>query len=146
MKFLFAACVVAVFVIVFLIIGVSIERLDKRFHENKRVGKAEIVGYHSTHDSEPNTLLVRILELNDGMLYGCGYSEKKYGKCTIGTVVEVLYAPMKIFGINVVQVYMLDNPPQNTTKLCKVIKIFALVLLFVAWLLAAIGLIAMLKV
>ena len=74
------------------------------FESNKRIGKAEVVGYE--HQSSHHTMLVRLPELNDGKIYSCVAGKIRTSDYPKGAVVDVYYAPEKVAGINIVEVHL----------------------------------------
>lgn len=144
MGLLIGAGVVAFFAIVLLIIGVSLERSGKSFEENKRRGRAEVVGYDRADQSNWYTLLVRIPELNDGKLYNCTAGKINISDYPKGAVIDVFYAPKKVAGMNIVEVHLLDNPPADGSRLGSGIKKFCIAMFVIAALLAVVGVITLL--
>lgn len=141
MAFLIGAGTVVFFAVILLVVGVALERKAKSFNENVRSGKAEVVGYDRTNQSDWYTLLVRIPELNDGKIYNCTAGKINLSQYPKGAIIDVLYAPKTIVGIKIVEVHLCDNPPADSFRLGRGIKRFSLALLVLTAILIVVGLI-----
>lgn len=144
MNFLFAAAMVSVFALALLIIGLSMEKNGKSFCANQRRGWAEVVGYRRAEESNWYTLLVRIPELNDGKFYSCSAGKINLSDYPKGTVVDVLYAPKRVVGMNIVEVHLLNNPPKDSIQLGRRIKVASIVMLVAAAALTVAGIVSIL--
>lgn len=139
MGLLIAATVIAFIAITLLIIGIALVSKGNSFHENKQYGKAEVVGYERADQSNWYTLLIRIPKLNDGKIYNCTAGKIDLSSYPKGTVIDIVYAPKKLAGINYVEAHLLDNPPADSTKLGSGIKKFAIAMLVIAGILVLVG-------
>lgn len=142
MNFLFAAAIVSVFALALLIIGLAMEKSGKSFCANQRRGRAEVVGYRRAEESNWYTLLVRIPELNDGKFYSCSAGKINLSDYPKGAVVDVLYAPKRVVGMNIVEVHLLNNPPTNSVRIGHRIKVVSIVMLVAAVALAVAGIVS----
>ena len=139
MGLVIGAIVILVFAIVFLITGIVLEREGKYFEAHKRNGKAEIVGYDSSPESSTYAFSVKILDLNDGKLYTCPAGKRILTRYRKGDIVNVLYAPKRVVGLNVVEVYLIDNLPRNRVNLGCTVKNISFVLLGIAIIMGIVG-------
>ena len=126
------------------IIGISLEKQGRSFEQNKKSGKAEVVGYERADQSNWYTLLVRIPKLNDGKIYNCSAGKIKISDYPKGSVIDVWYAEKKIVGLKVVEVHLLNNPPADGMKIGSKIKKFSILLFALTAALAVVGLIILL--
>lgn len=125
----------------FAIFSYVMLKKDKNFKSNKKYGTAEIVGYRQDMDdyrSEPS-LLVKILEENDGNLYTCKCGKINLSDYPKGKIVNIEYAPIKEFGINVMDVRMIENPQIEGYKLSKIFNFVAIIIFVISILLFVIG-------
>ena len=144
MGFFIAAGVIAFIAFTLFIIGFSLGRQGSSFEKNKRMGQAEVVGYERGERSNWYTLLVRIPELNDGKIYNCTAGKMNISQYPKGSVIDVLYAPKKVAGINVVEVHLLSNPPADSSKVGRGIKKFSVAMLAIAVMLVVAGIVTIL--
>lgn len=119
------------FAVILLLGSVALEREGADFAANVRFGKAEVVGYNQAEQSNGYTLLVRIPELNDDKLYNCiagkGTNPWEYPE---GAIVDVLYVPRTIEGINVIEaIYLKENQPVDKARIGKTMEQVAFALL-----------------
>ncbi len=142
MGFLIGAAVTAIFGLTLLIAGIAIQSEEKQFEATARPGKAEVVGYDRADQSDWYTLLVSIQGLDDGKLYNCKSGKINIGDYPKGTVVDVIYSPQNVAGINVVEVRLASLPPTGRKRLGSVIHKIALALLVIAGILIVPGLLS----
>ena len=125
-KMLFFILMGLFFVISFLIyiINKFYESEIKQFNQNKKIGKAELIGYDRSDSSDWYIPLVEIIGLNDGKLYSCKMNRNgvNYKK---GDIIDVEYANIKKLGI---EVHSLDNPPKNLLIIFKNIYIVSFII------------------
>lgn len=140
MAFFIAAMVVAFFALVLFIIGTALKKQNAGFQQNKRHGLAEVVGYKRSSQSNYLSLLVRIPALNDGQTYICTSGKINTSDYPKGSVVKVWYAPKRVAGIHVVEVYLYDNPPADSTKIAQGIIRLSVVMFAIVGMLTAAGL------
>lgn len=143
MGFFIAAGAVAFLAIVLLITGIALVRQAESFNKNVRPGKAEIVGYDRTNQSDWYTLMVKIPELNDGNLYSCTARRIDISQYPKGKTIDVLYAPKKTMGISIVEVHLAENPPVDSSKLGLGFKRVAYALLVIGGILVITGIISL---
>lgn len=140
MGFLIGSGVILLIAIVLLIASVALRKQAESFKQNMRVGKAVVAGYDRADESNWYTLVVKIPALNDNSLYNCTGGNIDTSKYPIGTEVDVLYAPKKIMGINMVEVHLVENPPADSAKLSRGFKNIALALFAIAGIILVLGL------
>lgn len=141
MGYYIAAAALLFFALLFWLVGVFLQRSTQTFDRNQRFGRAEVVGYDRGEQSSHYSLLVRILDLDDGKLYNCKSQHLDLAKYPKGAVVDVVYAPKRVMGIDVVEVHLADAPPMNGAKFAAGLKIFALVLLIISGILVLAGIV-----
>ena len=144
MGFIVTAGIISIFALGFMIIGHALNKEGRDFEQIKRVGKAKVVGYDGTEESNVYNLLVEILEINDGKLYTCEPSMSNLIDYPVGRIIDVCYATKKVMGINVIEVHLLDSPPVNSSKFGSVIKKCGIVLFIIAFILIIVGIILIL--
>lgn len=141
---LISSVVIAFFALVLLIIGIALKRKGNDFEQNKKCGQAEVVGYTRSKELEDYTLLVRIPKLNDDNLYSCTSGKIDLSHFPKGTIVDVLYAPIKVFGVDVVEVHLIDVPPTDCLTLGLKFKKFSIILFIIACIFAVAGVVTVL--
>lgn len=141
MGFYIGAATLLLFALLFWMVGAFLQRSTKEFECNQRFGQAEVVGYERGEQSSHYSLLVRIPELNDEKLYNCKSQHLDLAKYPKGTMVDVVYAPKRVMGVDVVEVQLADAPPASGAKFAAGLKIFSLVLLSISGILVLAGVI-----
>lgn len=141
MLFFGAAGILAFFSLIFLLFGVALQRETIGFESNKRIGKAEVTGYSRRSGSNYRMLMVRLLNFRDADCYSCASGKINVSEYPIGTVVDVIYAPVKKLGVNVVEIHLIENPPANSSGSAHIMKMLALGLIIIAAMLVATGIV-----
>lgn len=139
MIYLFSAAVLLVFFINFEVIGLILKRSARNFYENQKKGTAEVVGYDSSEQSRWYSLIVKIIELNDGKTYICNSAKINIHNYPKGKIIDVIYVTSKIAGKNMIQVYLLDNLPANKMVVAKVFTRLGYFILIVVIVLILLG-------
>ena len=139
------AAVVAFFSAVLLMIGIALEKSGKSFEDNKRRGRAEVVGYERADQSDWYTLLVRIPSLNDGKIYNCTAGKINISHYPKNSVIDVFYTPKQIAGIKLIEVHLLDKPPADSIKIGCGIKKVSYAMFFVAGVITVIGILTLIN-
>lgn len=144
MAFFISAGVVAFVGLILLIIGAALEKQSAYFEKNKRCGQAEVVGHQCSSQSNYSTLLVRIPDLRDDNAYNCASGKIDISCFPKGTMVNVWYASKRVAGMNVVEVYLYDNPPADSTKTAWGIKKVSISMFAIVGILTVAGLMTLL--
>lgn len=144
MGFFIASFVVGVIGLSLYIPGLFLERQSRHFEENKRRGRAEVVGYQRAEESQRYLLTVRLLDANDGKTYPCSGRGILPSRYPLGTVVDVQYTPQRVLGVQIMKVQLFDAQPAKGIRIGMVIKRIAIVLLVITLLLTAAGIISLL--
>lgn len=145
MGLLAGAGVVAFIALILNIIGKYSQHQADNFEEKKHIGKAEIVGYDqsSGNPTASYSLMVKIPELSDGKLYSCEPAMTNLTEFPKGKTIDVLYAPVKIMGVDTVEVHLISEPPVRKSKLGQKVKKLAKILMVTSLILAGIGVISL---
>ena len=121
MEVLFCGAIIAIFATTMLIAGIVLAKEEKAFHQNKRAGKAVIVGYDQDGQSDHHSLLVKIPALNDGKIYSCNVGKTGSSKYFVGEEIDVIYADKKEFGINLIAVRLASATTPSYYKISNVL-------------------------
>ena len=121
--------------------GTMLEKEGKIFEENKQRGKAKVVGYTQTEQSNWIEPMVKIIGLNDGKEYNCRMGNGKGRKYPMDSIIDVEYAPIKSLGIKAIEVHSIENPPGDSIKMGHIFKKIAIALFILAVILGVIGII-----
>lgn len=139
MEIIIAGFLTAVLAFMLFITGMVLNKNGRSFNESKRYGYGEVVGYDCGDQSSRYTLLVRIPELHDGKIYNCKSGKINIGNYPKGSVVNIIYAPKSIVGIEVIEVYLSDCPPADSVALGKKFKILSIVMFVISCILMVAG-------
>lgn len=144
MECIIGACVLLVFGIALLIIGLALKMISDNFKRNSREGKAVVVGYEQSDYTTWRTLLVKIPALNQERLYSCKGGKISMSKYPKGTVIDVIYTPKRFAGIDLTEVHLKSNPPTDGMKIGNGIVYVSLAILVLACILTVIGIFTLL--
>ena len=122
MELLFGGAVIAIFATTMLIAGTVLAKEENTFRQNKRVGKAVIVGYDQEDQSNHHSLLVKIPALNDGKLYSCPIRKTGSSDFSVGKEIDIFYANKKEFGVSLVEVRLANAQVPNYHKISYIFK------------------------
>lgn len=111
--------------ICFAVVAIALRKRANAFANGKRYGKAVVVGYDSGEGSPSYSLLVKLPELNDGKLYNCSASRKRLAKYPVGAVVDVAYAPVRVFGITAYDVRLAEDSADDRRGVARAFAIVA---------------------
>ena len=128
--------------IALLISGRIMQRSSEYFRKNRKSGKAVVVGYDRTEQSNWYSLKVKIPALGDNCTYGCSGGKLDLSKYPVGTVVDVWYAPKKSLGLGMVEIHLMENPPGDSGKIGRVITILSIFMLIIAVAFVLVGLLS----
>ena len=112
---------------------------EAAFQKNKHVGKAEITNYYAIQGHRYYDLSVKILELNDGKEYLCKCGRIISSDYQKGMIVDVIYSKYKVMGVEIVDVRLLNNMPNDTMRTVRIINMFVKIAFAIAAILATIG-------
>ena len=131
MAYLIISIVFLILFLDFLWIYKLIEKGAKKFDETKKIGTAKVVGYYSESQSKWRSLIVEVVELNDGKEYICNSGPIRTYEYPKGSVIDIEYANVRPFGIKGIRVNMLEHPPVDEHKMSRVFAIFSYVFLII---------------
>lgn len=104
----------------------AIDRDNRDFEKNKQFGKAVVTSYNRVSQSDAYTLYVRMPELSDKNTYSCSHGKINVGDYPPGKIVDVMYVPKKMAGINYADIRLIDSPPANRSGFARVLKIISI--------------------
>lgn len=136
MMYFVLATIMAVSYLDFKLISVILKRSSVYFHEHKKYGSGEVVGYDSSEGSRWYSLIVKVVELNDNKTYICNSAKINIHDYPKGSIVNVVYAITKR---GRVQVYLADRLPADKSYMAKVFNVISLVSLIITLGLVAAG-------
>jgi len=136
MVYFFASAIMLFFYIDFKIIVMILKRNAKYFEENKKYGKAEVVGYDSSEGSRWYSLIVRVLNLNESKTYICNSAKINIHDYPKGKIVDVIYAVTKRGHVNV---YLRDRMPADEGHMSKIFNVVSKIILAITIILLMIG-------
>ncbi len=138
---LIVAAVVAIFGFSLFVIGFALKRQVNRFMANARACRAEVIGYTRGGNSSWYTLLVKLIGAEDDGVYSCKSGKINTWDYPKGTIINVVYSPQKMLGINFPEIHLADNPPHGSIKLGRIIEWFGLALLVISVILVTVGIV-----
>ena len=128
MIYFFSATIMAVFYLDFKLISVILKRSSAYFHEHKKYGTGEVIGYDSSEGSRWYSLIVKVVELQDNKTYICSSAKINIHDYPEGSIVNVAYAITKR---GRVQVYLADRLPADKSSMARVFNIVSLISLVI---------------
>lgn len=122
-----------------MIAAITTRKSRTQFDANKSTGKAVVCGYEQGPGTgHISSLIVHFEDDEDKINYSCplgkGTNAADY---PVGTIVDVIYAPVVMFGINSCEVRLKDFPPPNSKSYESGFKTAAVILFIIS--LALIG-------
>lgn len=103
--------------VTFVFHGMAIDskKVSDNFMKNKKLAKARVVGYDS-RDLGTDNLIVQLLDIGDDGMYSCSSEHLNWDDYPVGKIVDVYYAPLKMFGVVAKDIQLKDRPPEITVE------------------------------
>lgn len=124
----------SIFCIIVFIIGIIMIIESNSFNKNKKIGKAEIVGYSNTWCP-----MVKICGIESKTSYSCKMKDFIPSQYPIGTILDVEYRKIVFLGIVFYDIEILDKKLKmpDSKSVGKLLLIVALLLLIIIIILLA---------
>lgn len=117
MGWLLAGFIIALIGLILMVAGKALAGTHEQFEAGRKPGHAEVMGYDREEHSSHYTLMVRVLEHDDGKTYGCKAGRGDVTRYPKGTVLDVWYAPVRVMGISTLEVHLAEDPPADAGRI-----------------------------